>query len=322
MSGFRTLLLLSVLATAIASPASQSSSLHRRQLLPAWTSQGCYTDAPGTRTLKGASTVSSSMTVETCISFCFNAGFRIAGVEYGTECFCDDAIQSPGAPTTASECDMACAGNSKQVCGAGNRINIYKGNGPGASSPPVVAGWQYEGCYADSVGDRSLPTQMSLSGGATIEKCVAACDNGGFSFAGLEYADECFCGSSLESAGKPASECSMTCKGNRDQFCGGPDRLTVYRKPGPPTPPPPPPPPPPNPCEGRPRNLCCMAPIAPWSTNSGVWGGICGYTPPSPSELIGGRCITRPTTGCPTGTFGTCCAGFVPGQCSLGTNCR
>lgn len=45
-------------------------------------------------------------------------------------------------------------------------------------------------------------------------------------------------------------------------------------------------------CGGnRPLTKCCMG-LAPWSTNQGVWGGICGYTPADPSELIGGRCIT------------------------------
>lgn len=44
-------------------------------------------------------------------------------------------------------------------------------------------------------------------------------------------------------------------------------------------------------CGGdKPLSLCCMG-LAPWSTNSNVWGNICGYTPSDPNELIGGRCI-------------------------------
>ncbi|KAF9489021.1 hypothetical protein BDN71DRAFT_1435685 [Pleurotus eryngii] len=45
----------------------------------------------------------------------------------------------------------------------------------------------------------------------------------------------------------------------------------------------------------RPLARCCMG-VAAWSTNSVVWGGICGYTPPSPSEIIGARCIINPGT--------------------------
>jgi predicted nucleic acid binding AN1-type Zn finger protein len=74
-------------------------------------------------------------------------------------------------------------------------------------------------------------------------------------------------------------------------------------------------------CTNRAIRLCCLN-IAPWATNSGVWGGICGYTPSNPSELIGARCIPRPATGsCPAGTSQACCAGTVPGQCALGTQC-
>jgi hypothetical protein len=67
--------------------------------------------------------------------------------------------------------------------------------------------------------------------------------------------------------------------------------------------------------------LCCMN-IAPFSSNSGVWGGICGYIPSSPSEMIGARCISRPASGqCPSGTSAACCKGTFPGQCALGTVC-
>ena len=44
-------------------------------------------------------------------------------------------------------------------------------------------------------------------------------------------------------------------------------------------------------CGGnRPLSLCCMG-VAPWSSNSGVWGDICGYFPSNPNEIVGGRCI-------------------------------
>jgi hypothetical protein len=74
-------------------------------------------------------------------------------------------------------------------------------------------------------------------------------------------------------------------------------------------------------CASRSLRLCCLN-IAPWATNSGVWGGICGYTPTNPSELVGARCIPRPASGtCPAGTSQACCKGNVPGQCALGTQC-
>ncbi|KAJ8472566.1 hypothetical protein ONZ45_g16612 [Pleurotus djamor] len=62
----------------------------------------------------------------------------------------------------------------------------------------------------------------------------------------------------------------------------------------------------------RPTQKCCMN-VAQWSTNSYVWGTICGYTPADSSEYIGGRCITITSGSCPSGTVATCCGGSWPG---------
>ncbi|EMD85501.1 hypothetical protein COCC4DRAFT_151861, partial [Bipolaris maydis ATCC 48331] len=71
----------------------------------------------------------------------------------------------------------------------------------------------------------------------------------------------------------------------------------------------------------RPLRFCCQT-IAKWSSNSGVWGGVCGYTPSDSSELIGGRCTQRPSSGtCPGGTMATCCRGAVASPCYIGTQC-
>jgi hypothetical protein len=71
----------------------------------------------------------------------------------------------------------------------------------------------------------------------------------------------------------------------------------------------------------RPLSLCCMN-VAPFSTNSGVWGGVCGYQPSSPGEIVGARCgqFSGP---CPSQTRSTCCERLVlnSGQCALAAKC-
>ena len=42
-------------------------------------------------------------------------------------------------------------------------------------------------------------------------------------------------------------------------------------------------------CPGGQNSLCCMG-VAPYSSNSGVWGDICGFFPPD-NPLVGARCI-------------------------------
>ncbi|KAJ8698712.1 hypothetical protein PTI98_005387 [Pleurotus ostreatus] len=229
------LFLLSIAGAALAFPQAHSF-LSRRQSVPAvlpggWTSQGCYTDEPGARTLTGASYSSGdAMTVESCISFCSDASFPLAGVEFSRECFCGYAVQSPGAPAALSECNYACTGDSSQSCGGAGRLNLFASGSSAPSVPQTVAeDWEYQGCYTDSVSDRTLSHSHHVEGGMTIESCVAFCSANEFSFAGLEFGDECFCGNSIGSSTKKSdSECTMVCTGNSAEFCGGRDRLTLY----------------------------------------------------------------------------------------------
>ncbi|KAG2185732.1 hypothetical protein INT43_002167 [Umbelopsis isabellina] len=90
-----------------------------------WTYLGCYVDALTPRTLPyGAPTISTGMTVEGCESECASAGYTYAGTEYGNECWCGNTMPPTSAPS--SDCNMACKGNSAEMCGAGGRFNLYK----------------------------------------------------------------------------------------------------------------------------------------------------------------------------------------------------
>jgi hypothetical protein len=82
----------------------------------------------------------------------------------------------------------------------------------------------------DNVNGRALPNQVAVSGN-TIETCTAACNTAGYSLAGMEYSVECWCGNSVGAGGAlaTASDCNMPCSGNNLEFCGGPNRLTVYK---------------------------------------------------------------------------------------------
>lgn len=56
--------------------------------------------------------------------------------------------------------------------------------------------------------------------------CRAFCD--GHAFAGVQFADECFCGNQLGYASKPDSECNMHCSGDSEKSCGGFFRNSIY----------------------------------------------------------------------------------------------
>lgn len=189
----------------------------------AWATIGCYTDNVGARGLTHELNI-PSLTVEKCISGCANAGYTIAGMEYGDECYCDTAVQnSQGqAPDGSTGCNMDCNGNEGETCGGPNRLDVY------AAGPA----WVSLGCYTDQPYERTLTTVGSYDGLLTIEKCLASCQASGFVYAGMEYHNECHCGNEFSSGGGVAPDgnagCTWTCDGDTTEICGGNSRLSMY----------------------------------------------------------------------------------------------
>lgn len=99
---------------------------------------GCYTDSTSPRALASYATSStSSNSPSWCQSTCLTAGYSLAGVEYGFQCFCANSIttsSSSGVSVAASDCSEVCPGNSSQTCGNGNRIYIYSYTTPSSTS--------------------------------------------------------------------------------------------------------------------------------------------------------------------------------------------
>lgn len=184
-----------------------------------WLATGCYNDTVGVRTLNNAQYGLGDMTIEKCTTACLSQGYNIAGVEYGNECFCDNSFQNYGALVTDGRCNMPCKGNANQTCGGPNGLSILK-----------FTGWYSQGCYNDTVGVRTLNYAQYGLGDLTVDKCTAACKTAGYTIAGMEYANECFCDNAFENYGAPVTDgrCYMACKGNSGQTCGGPNGLSIY----------------------------------------------------------------------------------------------
>jgi len=91
------------------------------------TLRGCFIDSSNARVLSGyAYSSSTGMSVETCAGTCMGKGYTVAGVEYGTQCYCGNSI--PGSSSLAAESDclaMLCPGDLSEYCAAGSRILVY-----------------------------------------------------------------------------------------------------------------------------------------------------------------------------------------------------
>ena len=164
------------------------------------------------------------MTVALCTSACGAAGFTLSGVEYAQECCkylriplaklrtatnpmidCGDSFSNGGAPAPGgiSDCNMLCAGNSSEYCGAGNRLDVYQSTGGGATATTTassiassstggpshvasVGAYTWAGCYTEATNGRALTGSTDVNYKTmTVEICAAFCAS--YTMFGVEY---------------------------------------------------------------------------------------------------------------------------------------
>ncbi|ELU01857.1 hypothetical protein CAPTEDRAFT_191278 [Capitella teleta] len=87
---------------------------------------------------------------------------------------------------------------------------------------------QNQGCYNDLGSYRDLRDEVTLSGDVTPPNCIAACRNAGYTFAGVQTPDSCYCGFEFGVHGI-ADRCTTKCTDDDDYVCGGPNKMVVYR---------------------------------------------------------------------------------------------
>lgn len=85
---------------------------------------GCYN---GTDILKAASyTSATGLTVESCVGYCITKGFKFAGLKDGKTCYCDSELATMATEEPLASCNVLCAGNKREFCGAYGRNLVYQ----------------------------------------------------------------------------------------------------------------------------------------------------------------------------------------------------
>ncbi|PWN29842.1 WSC-domain-containing protein, partial [Jaminaea rosea] len=194
-------------------------------------SGGCFYDnagSGGARTFGGDYTASGSMTNEVCANYCGDRSFKYSGVEYGQECMCSN--QAPTV-TAGATCNMPCLGNSTETCGGSWSLTVFDNAAiaaPVSAAASLSSNYQSIGCFADQVAGygRTLNSYTFNSPNMTINMCTAKCSEQGYPYSGLEYGQECWCGSYKPKT--TSSQCTMACTGSSVDTCGGPNALSVY----------------------------------------------------------------------------------------------
>ncbi|KAF9779950.1 hypothetical protein IL306_000936 [Fusarium sp. DS 682] len=197
--------------------------------------KGCYTDGgSGGRTLPSASFTGSAVSLNTCYSFCSKLNYPLFGMEYGRECYCGYSPKTQATVAPDGDCRMPCASDSTQKCGASNRISIWNNTlyAPTVKLESLNSPPKYLGCYTEGKEGRALGDAKTTNKKMTLEVCSAYCSGKGYPYLGLQNGQDCYCskkGPSNGSVEARASQCNVTCKGNKSQKCGASNRLNVYR---------------------------------------------------------------------------------------------
>ncbi|EAA29543.1 hypothetical protein NCU05935 [Neurospora crassa OR74A] len=204
---------------------------------------GCYRET-SPRLLPNSLLGDDTLTVEKCAAYCTDLSFPYFGVEYGRECWCGVSQPDAAQLVPATDCSMTCAGAGDEICGAGNRINVY---GRQMEVPADVGDYAYQGCYTDSPvpSEKSLTGKVMYDADMTLDECRVSCQEDGYPYFGTEYGSQCFCGTKLYDGDNdsdnegdyparaflvPNRECSMRCGGDATNAttCGDANRLSVY----------------------------------------------------------------------------------------------
>ncbi|KAJ7919487.1 hypothetical protein B0H13DRAFT_2430315 [Mycena leptocephala] len=136
-----------------------------------------------------------NVTVQSCLDSCAAGGFILAGVEFGDECYCGNALLYGYGESEA--CSMPCSANASEFCGGPKALNLYQfadtpfTTGP-ASTVLYYKRWVWWGCMNELFPDprgRLLPHSplVPIPGEQmTVERCLDGCMAAGYNAAALE----------------------------------------------------------------------------------------------------------------------------------------
>ncbi|KAM0326161.1 hypothetical protein ACHAQA_006755 [Verticillium albo-atrum] len=185
---------------------------------------GCYlSTGPNGPLLSGDPTVDPLLTLQTCATTC--EGSRYFGATEGNTCFCGDEINNPDSgPGPDTECASPCGGDPTVFCGGVERVALYD---RGSELRPAVVGPYFRrGCRVTS--GLTEFARSTTTDDMTLQVCATFCD--GLQYFGVLDGQTCLCDDDTLNATDIADEeeCSVSCVGNPDQYCGGDTEMALY----------------------------------------------------------------------------------------------
>ena len=151
--------------------------------------------------------------------------YKRQGTEAGNECWCGNTLPTTSA-TTNSSCNSFCTGSPATYCGGSFRLTVAQNT----MTTSLPTGWTSLGCYGDAW-TRTFPVMLWSASNNSDTACLRACDASGFSFAGTENGNECYCGTTPPDSSllQPSTDCNTPCAADGTQTCGGQWRLSTFQ---------------------------------------------------------------------------------------------
>lgn len=225
----------SIASTSMSKTSTSTSSAVPGPTVSGATYVGCISET-NPRALNSDSNAVNTQTLELCAQRAIDKNFRYFGLEYSSECYLGDTINTNSKSLDASKCNMACSGNKQQICGGPSAISLFNNT---AYTPRIPLSVQvsnsvlfkYQGCFTDQGNPRTLNAYSINQNSNSVDSCAQLCNSKGYSWAGVEYGSECYCSNAGTGSAtlKADSECSKPCAANVRQNCGGGMALQVYR---------------------------------------------------------------------------------------------
>ena len=172
---------------------SSTASVNNNTYAGNMTYRGCWSDQPA-QTLTNRTYVGNANSIESCTAACAQGGNTIAGLEYGTQCYCGTSLGYQAVQVIDSSCNVACSGNASETCGGNNRLSLFASVAPTINPPPgtpevVGDSFYYSSCYTEAASGRALSAAGTSGSFMSLEYCANYCS--AYQYFGTEYGSEC-----------------------------------------------------------------------------------------------------------------------------------
>ena len=202
---------------------------------------GCFKYNPENPLLKGPRSKKAKNDVTSCMYFCLERNYPVAGMAASNQCLCGKSVPKLAKQLSEKKCNMKCPGNPRETCGGKYYITIYQAGSSGGSKknvkvvePEMVSttfSWSgyYLGCFKARGINVPKKDQKTIAKNE-ITACMKICLSKGFKIAAVQDGNQCSClkkkpNLNLLVKGK---QCSKKCPGNPKEKCGGKGFMNIY----------------------------------------------------------------------------------------------